>query len=137
MKAFCLILLLELPTIVDPQRDPLRVRSAVDDTILLRCEAKGTPPPTVSVIFRGSTLSSESSNSSVATKRIVVNENSVGDYICLAKNRIVSPSGDVDPKTVTKHVLVDIEGKEISLTRNIIHLYLYTAESTEELPGGL
>ena len=106
---------LELPTIIHPKKDPLRVRSTIDGTVHLRCEARGIPPPTVNIIFQGSALTSESSDPSVAMKALIVNEDSVGDYVCLAQNNIVEmPSGEIIPKTVAKHFLVELEGRRRS-----------------------
>ena len=89
----------------------MRLKSPIDGTVLLRCEATGIPPPSVRMYHRNLPLVSESSQPSSVVKTLVVNEGAVGEYICVASGTYVPPNGGAIPETALKKIVVEVEGE--------------------------
>ena len=89
----------------------MRLKSPIDSTVQLRCEATGIPPPSVRVYHRDLLLVSESSQPSSFVKTLVINEGALGEYICVASGTYVPPSGGAIPETALKKIVVEVEGE--------------------------
>jgi predicted acyltransferase (DUF342 family) len=91
------------------------------------------------VYYQGSSFSSESPDPSRFEKTLIVNEDSEGEYLCVAQNYIVGPDvAEVGPTSVVRNIIVEIEGKIsynlLPLCHNCHHCI---AESDEILTGEL
>lgn len=93
-----------------PQQDPHVLMAEEGVEVELRCEGRGFPPPTVRLYHDGLSLISDSSDRSEALRHLVVNQNTVGTYFCLASNTIVAPQGGEVAQLTTKIITVKMIG---------------------------
>ena len=101
----------EYPSIVDPDANrDVRVRD-LGNQLIIRCEARGMPPPQVNLRRGKLRISSEVvDDASVAVKTLVVTPESVGEYLCSASNAFVPPEGGIQLVTVFKTITVEARG---------------------------
>ena len=74
----------------------------------LLCKGRGIPAPTVRMYHQGLSLTSESHDPSIAQKRLVVNQATVGEYYCLASNTIVPPEGGKRPQLAHRIIVLEM-----------------------------
>lgn len=125
----------EEPSITIPTLESVYLRSVAEGTVILTCAATGTPLPSVQLYHRGGlSIESEEIDPSTVQKALIVNQDSVGEYYCIASATIIQPEGGPRHVTRLRSIFIEIEGERLKITMSMrikfktIFLFLQKAQ---------